>query len=217
MKSKYVDEYNHDQWADEYDADVKDESHPIREGYEAALNWVIAQSQISDASSVLELGSGTGNLTGKIKDCHKITCVDVSEKMEALAATKTRHLKKEFIASDILEVFEQDLGRFDAIISTYSIHHLTDSEKPLLFDKIWEALKPRGKAVFGDLMMNSLKERDSKIEYYSKKGLEDVAEAIEEEFFWDLEASTQKLESIGFVVDSTQFSDLSFGIVAKKP
>ena len=88
MRSKHVDEYNHDEDADGYDADVAEEGDPIREGYKAVLDWVIQAADIHPGSRVLELGSGTGNLTARIPACAELVCVDISGRMEEIARPK---------------------------------------------------------------------------------------------------------------------------------
>ena len=92
MRSKHVDEYNHDEDANGYDADVAEEGDPIREGYAAVLDWVIQAAEIGPDSRVLELGSGTGNLTARIPACGELVCVDISQRMEEIARPKLAHL-----------------------------------------------------------------------------------------------------------------------------
>ena len=218
MSSKYADEYNHDGAAPGYDEDVLNEEDPIRTGYTATLDWVIEAAAVRSDSRVLELGSGTGNLTRRIGPCRKIVCVDVSEKMEAIAAAKLLHLQnRRFIQDDILHVLEEAIGEFDVILSTYTIHHLLEEEKAVLFARIWDRMAPGGKAVFGDLMLERAEDRQSKVEQYKSKGEHKTAEAIEEEFFWFLDSAERRLRKIGFDVTTKRFSDLSFGIRAQKP
>ena len=92
MRSRHADYFNHDEDAPGYDADVADESSPIRAGYAAVLGWVIERAGIGAGSRVLDLGAGTGNLSGRIAACGELVCVDVSGKMSALAAPKLAHL-----------------------------------------------------------------------------------------------------------------------------
>ncbi len=220
MRSLHVDEYNHDDCANEYDEDVKNElSDPIRAGYEATLQWVVDYANVNEKSRVLELGSGTGNLTRKIKTCREIVCVDISTKMEKLGATKLSHLaNRSFIEDDILEILIKDIGFFDTIVSTYTAHHLIDEEKKVFFKRIWNRLSPGGIAVFGDLMLETEASRKLQIDSYRKRGEETTAVAIEEEFFWVVDDSVLELEKTGFdPVDVKRFSDLSYGIGAKKP
>jgi len=217
MRSKHVDDYNHDEWAEGYDADVAQEDNPIRAGYEAVLDWVIQTADIRPDSRVLELGSGTGNLTARIPDCGELVCVDISQQMEQIALEKLAHLgMRSFIAEDLLQVFEHPLGMFDRVISTYAVHHLTREEKRLLFERIWAHLAHGGQAAFGDLMLEDEAQAAVKAAAYRAAGQEDVAESIEEEFFWRLDACVADLEEVGFRVTVQRFSALSFGVLVEK-
>ena len=217
MRSKHVDDYNHDEWAEGYDADVAQEDNPIRAGYDALLDWVIRAADIRPDSRVLELGSGTGNLTARIPVCGELVCVDISQRMEEIARPKLAHLtQRSFIEDDILQVFERPLGKFDAIISTYTVHHLTREEKRLLFEQVWAHLVPGGRAAFGDLMLEDESQAAVKAAAYRAAGQPDVAESIEEEWFWRLDEDVAELEEIGFTVTVKRFSELSFGVLAEK-
>ena len=89
---QYHNFYNHDNLARNYDRQVQRTDDPIREGYEQVLDWVVAEANIDADTDVLELGSGTGNLTQRIASCASLVCVDISTEMEACfsAAAKAR-------------------------------------------------------------------------------------------------------------------------------
>jgi ubiquinone/menaquinone biosynthesis C-methylase UbiE len=53
---------------------------------------VIRQARIDSSSRVLELGSGTGNLSCLIHQCGELVCVDLSEQMEVIARSKLGHI-----------------------------------------------------------------------------------------------------------------------------
>lgn len=216
-RSANTDIFNHDTEAADYDNDVRNEANPIRTGYRGVLRWVIREAQITPSSRVLELGSGTGNLSELIASCGELVSVDVSENMEAIAKRKVRHLtNRRFIKADILEVFSQELGEFDAVISTYTVHHLTDQEKQRLFALVFGHLLPSGSAVFGDLMVQNSAEKEAKIQRYLAQGDQATAQAISEEFFWLLNSAIDDLERLGFNVRATRFSDLSYGVIASR-
>jgi putative AdoMet-dependent methyltransferase len=216
-RSANADIFNHDNEAADYDDDVRNEADPIRTGYQDVLRWVVQQARITSTSRVLELGSGTGNLSELIASCGELVSVDVSENMEAIARYKVRHLaNRRFIKADILEVFSQELGNFDAVISTYAVHHLTDQEKQRLFALVCDHLLPSGAAVFGDLMVQNGSEKEKKIQQYLAKGDRATAEGISEEFFWSLDTAIADLNRLGFKVRTERFSDLSYGVIARK-
>jgi putative AdoMet-dependent methyltransferase len=217
MRSANADMFNHDTEAAGYDQDVRNEADPIRAAYQDVLSWVITEAQIKPSSRVLELGSGTGNLSQLIASCGELISVDLSEKMEAIARPKVSHLtNRRFIKADILEVFASQLGPFDVVISTYAIHHLTDQEKQRLFTLVFDSLAPRG-LVFGDLMIKNADQKREKLQQYLLKGDRNTAQAIAEEFFWLIDPTVAELQVLGFHVRVTRFSDLSYGMVVEKP
>ena len=70
--------------------------------------------------------------------------------------------------------------------------------------------------MFGDLMLQNQAEKASKIREYLTKGDAKTAQAIEEEFFWSIDTAVPDLKELGFQVETTRFSDLSWGVVARK-
>ena len=79
MRSANADIFNHDTEAADYDNDVLNEADPIRAGYRDVLRWVVRQAQITPSSRVLELGSGTGNLSELIASCGELVSVRFRE------------------------------------------------------------------------------------------------------------------------------------------
>ncbi len=217
MRSSHADIFNHDDDAPTYDAEVLQEGHPIRQGYSDLLEWVAQKAAITSQSRVLELGSGTGNLTRLLPLCRELICVDVSQKMEEWAQPKVEmHLNRRFRCADVLEVLDEDMGRFDAIVSTYTLHHLTEPEKTFFFQQLKHILEPTGRAVIGDLMLVSASVKPAQIALYRSLGELETAEGIEEEFFWDLKSAREQLQQLGFRVEERWFSDLSAGICAQR-
>ena len=217
MRSAHSEVFNHDDEANGYDTDVRNQSDPIRAAYRDVLAWVIREARIDSSSRVLELGSGTGNLSCLIHQCGELVCVDLSKQMEVIAGSKLGHIpNRRFIKADILEVFDCERAPFDSVISTYAVHHLTDDEKRLLFSKVFTSLVPGGSAVFGDLMLQNQEEKVSKTQDYLTKGDAKTAQAIAEEFFWSIDAAKVNLIEIGFQVETKRFSDLSWGVAARK-
>lgn len=217
MQSQYSQKFNHDDCAENYDREVCDETHPIRSGYQAVIDWVAQEASITADSIVLDLGAGTGNTSQTIKTVRKLICVDVSSKMMELAKTKLDHLANvQYVKADFFEYFIGIVPKFDVIISTYAIHHLTDAEKYLLFEKCYQHLQPGGRAVWGDLMFLNKVEKQNIIQDLLSRGREDVVADTADEFFWDVEVSIEQLAKLGFKTKFKQFSQLSWAIAAVK-
>lgn len=99
---------------------------------------------------VLELGVGTGTLTGLILSRYpqaQVTGVDLSPRMIARAREKLRPYKDriELLAGDIAAFEERP---YDAVVSALAIHHLSDAAKWRLFQRVRRNLSRGG--YFGD-------------------------------------------------------------------
>ena len=218
VRSSHADIYNHDEDAATYDQDVLRSEDPIREGYTEVLDWVAQNAGITEDSAVVELGSGTGNLTARLPPCRSLVCVDVSDEMSKIAKQKLHGVSHiSYVQADILEYFDADPPPFDVAISTYVVHHLTQQEKELLFNQLVRRLLPGGCALFGDLMLERAQGKRILIDHYRSIGDDATATAIEEEFFWYVDVSVGYLRNLGLSVETTIFSTLSWGIKILMP
>ena len=212
MKSKYSQKYNHDPIASDYDENVKNETNPIREGYQELLNWVKLNSQKS--KTIVDLGCGTGNTTNSVDNFEKAYCIDISQNMLNIAKEKLKNKKNiSFLENDLLgffSEFKEDV-KIDTVISTYAIHHLTQEEKHILFKKIFDFLDKNGQVIFGDLMFKNNNQENEIREKYPE-----LKEDFDDELYWYVDDEVKELELIGFKVEVKQFSDLSWGICGKK-
>jgi putative AdoMet-dependent methyltransferase len=215
VRSRHVDEFDHTGLEGVYDADVLNESDPIRAGYAETLAWVVEQAQIIPDSAVVDLGAGTGNTAALITAARHVTCVDVSAAMMERARPKLAHLSSvEYVVADLLEFFDQP-RRFDRLVSTYAVHHLTELEKAALLRFVGSSLAPGGVAVFGDLMFESREAEQALRETYAG---EEVVVSFDEEYFWYVDAVPAMAECAGVhVTDGRRFSELSWGIKLERP
>lgn len=216
MQSQHGDKFNHDGWEAIYDKDVADETHPIRAGYDACLNWVAERAAVTADETAVDLGIGTGNLAARIGGAKLLIGVDLSNAMMRVAESKLdHHTTVAYVESDLLAYFDDDI-KADVVVSTYAVHHLTEPEKALLFERIDRALPIGGRAVFGDLAFESATARSEAKQRYLAAGRKDVAFDIDDEFFWLLDGCVAKMQSLGWHVEIKRFSDLSWGVAATK-
>lgn len=100
-----------------------------------------------DARRVLDLGTGDGRLLALLKrDRPEIVGVGVDFSEVMLAAGNTRfadHERVEFVQHDLSEPLPS-LGRFDAVISSFAIHHLEHDRKRSLYGEVFDLLEPGG-------------------------------------------------------------------------
>jgi tRNA (cmo5U34)-methyltransferase len=138
-----------DQVAKEYDEQRKQLIPCFHDFYGVATNWVkLSEPQ----AKVLDLGAGTGLFSAYILQKYPdadLTLVDMSEEMLKLAQQRFKsEAKVRIVAADYTAYrFEE---RYDAVISSLSIHHLTHKDKRRLFHRVHGLLKDGGVFVNAD-------------------------------------------------------------------
>ena len=96
---------------------------------------------------VLDLGSGDGRLLSLVLAARPGAdgiAVDFSPHMlEQLRARFGANPSVRIVAHDLDQPLPA-LGTFDAVVSSFAIHHLTDQRKRALYQEIWTVLEPGG-------------------------------------------------------------------------
>ncbi len=82
---------------------------------------------------ILEIGSGTGNLTLKLvqKGFKNITCIDISSEMLKIMKRKISSKNITTIVSDIDSFLHKNKSNYDIILISSVLHHLPNYEKTL--------------------------------------------------------------------------------------
>ena len=144
-----------DLWADDYDKSVgvsdEDGTYPFA-GYKMILNEIYNRVLSSSGKTVLDIGFGTGTLTAKLygQGCD-IFGQDFSERMIEIAQEKMPDARlfqgnfAEGLASPLIR------QKYDAIIATYSLHHLTDEQKVIFIGNLLPLLNDGGSIYIGDV------------------------------------------------------------------
>ena len=144
-----------DVWADGYDESVRladeNDAYPFA-GYATILKEIYGRVCASGAKTVLDIGFGTGTLAGQLyqQGCD-VFGQDFSGRMIQLAQGKMPRAKLyqgDFSLGLVQELKQQ---RYDAIIATYALHHLTDEQKVAFFQELLPLLQDNGCIYVGDV------------------------------------------------------------------
>ena len=144
-----------DLWADGYDVSVglsdEENTYPFA-GYKTVLDSIYRTVLAKPKATVLDIGFGTGTLTAKLYEqgC-TIYGQDYSARMIELAAAKMpgAHLYQGDFTLGLVEPLRQ--RRYDFIIATYSLHHLTDPQKTVFLTDLLNRLNEGGRILIGDV------------------------------------------------------------------
>lgn len=184
--------------------------------------------KIKSTDSILEIGTGTGELALKFSaHCRKVVAIDVSKKMIDFAKMKVGSQKKtniQFYNAGFL-TYENYDEPFDVIVTQLALHHLPDYWKMMALRRIYGMLKEGGKFYLHDVVFSSLiRDYDS---YFNqivtdlkKSAGDEIAEEMEihirEEFStldWIMEGL---LKSAGFCIESVKCDGFMTGYLCKK-
>ncbi len=150
-----LDNKGFDLWADGYDEAVglsdEDNTYPFA-GYKEVLGSIFRTVMEKPGSAVLDIGFGTGTLTTKLYEhgCD-VYGQDFSARMIELASAKMSgaHLYQGDFAQGLAEPLRN--RKYDFIIATYSLHHLTDDRKVAFLRSLAECLNAGGRILVGDV------------------------------------------------------------------
>lgn len=157
-----LDNKGFDLWADGYDRSVglsdEDGTYPFA-GYRQILNEIYNRILAGKARTVLDIGFGTGALTAKLyQQGLEIWGQDFSERMIRLAKEKMPRANLYQGDFSMGLVSELTQNRYDAIIATYSLHHLTDEEKAAFLSGLMPLLNGGGCIYIGDVAFETRRE-----------------------------------------------------------
>lgn len=153
----------------EFEANTYDsEIHLIFPKYKEMCETIVSKLPYkkNDKFKILDLGIGTGYLAEHIIKKFpnvKIIGIDISKNMMSLAKRRLdnyQHNTKFFISS--IQYFSF-VEKFDLVLGTLSIHHLTKEEKQSLYNKVHSHLKPKGLFIIGDMIKGNTKALNEKL------------------------------------------------------
>jgi SAM-dependent methyltransferase len=96
---------------------------------------------------VLDLGAGDGRLLALVRldrPGASGIAIDFSPTMLKAARDRFQGDKNVQVIEHNLDEPLAELGRFDAVVSSFAIHHCTDERKRTLYSEIYSALEPGG-------------------------------------------------------------------------
>jgi tRNA (cmo5U34)-methyltransferase len=173
---------------------AKADSIPHRtEGEAVLLDYIPTTAQ-----RILDLGTGDGRLMALVKiDRPQATGIALDFSPIMLEKVQERFKDDNSIEAigHNLDDRLPDLGKFDAIVSSFAIHHVTHDRKRSLYEEIFHLLTPGG--VFANLEHVASPNQKIHAQFYSKIGYDSTTEDPSNKLL-DVESQLQYLREIRF-------------------
>jgi putative AdoMet-dependent methyltransferase len=187
-----LDEKGFNAWSETYDRDTsvsdKDNTYPFA-GYNNLLQAAYDTVCAENPKSILDIGIGTGFLSKRLYDKNmSVTGIDFSEEM--LLKCKEVMPNATLIQHDFTVGMPTELKsiRFDAILSTYALHHIPDNKKADFFAQLYNYLSEEGIVILGDIAFPSSHELEACRMKFSDRWDDSEAYMVAEELMPQLSA-----------------------------
>ncbi len=201
-----------DDWAKHYDESLASGSAPVSfEGYDQVLAEAVRRARVKQGMSVLDLGTGTGNLAALFVELGcEVWGTDFSVNMLAKAQEKLPSLHA--VLADLRdETWPESLARrFDRIVSAYVWHDFDlDTRMGLLKRLTGQYLTPGGWVVVADIAYPDETAREQARAYWGGLWSKD-------EHYWAADETSAACSAIGLECEYRQVSSCA-GVFVIKP
>ena len=122
--------------------------------YDYLQESIAAAAASVAATSILDLGTGTGETLARVLPRHpsaRVIGVDESDGMLGVARSRLEDYDVTLQVADLLD--ELPPGPFDLVVSALAVHHLDGPGKATLFGRIAAVLRPGGRFILADVIL----------------------------------------------------------------
>lgn len=163
---------------------------------------------------VLDIGGGTCNLWVDFPQDTQLTVVDKS--LQMIFAAKENLLWPNFILDDILNIDFKRLGKYDIVVSTFTLHHIAYNLQEKAIRNIIELCDDKGSIVIVDRSFRSQDEKTKMEMDLADAGNTEFLDIIHSEFYLNADHIVSFIRHLGYPVKTLFFDDQIWGFLIEK-
>ncbi|MEX2356473.1 MAG: methyltransferase domain-containing protein [Thermaerobacterales bacterium] len=208
-------------WAPQYDRAVRGEDPEYRavfSGYDEILSAVVEALNGPATGRILEIGPGTGNLTGRLAAAgYQVTAVEPSPAMREQARSALNDVieagRVALVDGQFLRLPEKP-DRWHGVASTFAFHHLTNDEKVTALTSLRGRLEPAGRVVLADTIFRDQADREAALHEAEKRGHWNLARDLRTEFYPTRAELVEIMQQAGFTFSTRSMNRFASLVVA---
>ena len=157
---------------------------------------VLLEEISPQTKNILDIGAGNGRLL----DLCLVKCPEAFGTALDFSYTMLENLKDKYHGNERIKIIEHDINyplpfeadSFDAVVSSFTIHHVSDDRKYELYKEIWQIIQDGG--IFCNLEHVSSPTENLHKKFFEKLGTEEDKTNI----LLDVETQVRWMNEIGF-------------------
>jgi len=213
-RNAWKDRWDFDQLAAVYDEEVEQGSpahlrpfaKEIGGKYALLLDRMVEWIAPRAREQGLDIGIGTGNLAERfLAQGAMMSGLDQSQSMLNESRRKLPNLPTRLGNWLSVPYFERT---FDFVVSSFTLHHLTEEQKPLALEEMTRVLKPRGRICLVDVMFEHEGARERYRQMKEAEGDQDVLRSLHERMYADKSQLLGWLRDHGYVTMHQAYAEV---------
>lgn len=199
-----------------FDKMVRDKSNDelgLFEKYDEILCEIRNRIKNHNASNVIDIGCGTGNLCGEL--CDELDVLGIDQSLEMISQAKKKYSNMKFRLGNFLDKpFKQNA--FDIVVTTYALHGLNDDEKKEAIKNMLEYLNDNGKIIIVDFMFLNNAERENCKNNLCSQGRQDLWYVVNRKYYTNLEEFKEYISYLGYKIQSEHITNFTWIVEIQK-